>query len=245
MKILDLTFGTPEENLACDETLMKSDDFKGGILRFWEPQNYFVVLGYSRKWRADVNSNYCAKNDIPVLRRISGGGTVLQGPGCLNFSLILNTNGPHPLSTITKTNAYILNRHKEALQAITGRKIDVRGVSDLTIEDMKFSGNSQRREKDRMLFQGSFLLSADLSMIEKALTIPDRQPSYRQKRSHQEFLVNIGTGVRQIKQAIAEEWKATSPLKKIPTEEIRALAGEKIFLRRVESEILIGPTHKS
>jgi lipoate-protein ligase A len=228
MKILDLTFGTPAEDLACDEALFAS--LRGtdeGLLRFWEPAQLFVVLGYSRKWQSDINLDYCLKERIPILRRISGGGTVLQGPGCLNFSLLLKTDGAHPLSTIAKANEYILKRHQRAIEAATGRKILIRGTSDLTIGEMKFSGNSQRREKDRILFQGSFLVAADFQTIEKTLKVPDRQPSYRRGRPHSEFLINLEVDARRIKQAIADEWKATSPLKKVPAEKILALARTK------------------
>ena len=46
MKLCDLTLGTPEENLACDEVLLDlceagdSDE----ILRLWALPQYFVVL---------------------------------------------------------------------------------------------------------------------------------------------------------------------------------------------------------
>lgn len=227
MNILDLTLPTPQENLACDEALMRIDDPGNGILRFWEPRSYFAVLGLSRRYMRDVNCDYCRDRNIPILRRISGGGTVLQGPGCLNFSLIFSLSGPHDLSTITGTNQYILKRHQRALETIVGGKIHIRGTSDLTLGEMKFSGNSQRREKGRLLFQGSFLARADIATMEKVLTLPDRQPAYRQNRPHGEFVVNLGIEPQKIKEAIAREWKATSTLKTIPINEIRKLAETK------------------
>ena len=91
MKCLDLTLRTPAENLACDEGLL--DFCEGGcgheILRFWEPQTHFVVLGHANRVATEVDREACERLGIPVLRRCSGGGTVLQGPGCLNYSLIL------------------------------------------------------------------------------------------------------------------------------------------------------------
>ncbi len=225
MKILDLTFKTPEENLACDEALLASSEANppDEILRFWEPDVFFVVLGYSRRFRFDVNCAFCRKHNIPILRRISGGGTVLQGPGCLNFTLILNTGKNHRLSTISEANSYVLSKHKEALEAVIGREVAIQGISDLALGDMKFSGNSQRREKNRILFQGSFLVSAKLKMIEKALEIPDRQPRYRKNRPHSDFLINLGTNPARIKEAMAKAWMAHSALDDVPHERIREL----------------------
>lgn len=227
MKILDLTYTTPQENLACDEALLRFGEDKDEILRFWEPNRYFVVLGYSRRSNFDVRLEFCKENNIPIYRRITGGGTVLQGEGCLNFSLILSSGGPHELTSIAKTNEYVLKHHKKALERITKQKIGIQGISDLTIGDMKFSGNSQRREKNLLLFQGTFLLSFDIPMIEKTLTIPDRQPRYRQNRPHKNFLMNLKIDSAKVKKAIAKEWNAISPLKKIPDAEIAELAETK------------------
>src|SRR5215475_5161081 len=91
MKWLDLTLPAPEENLACDEALLDlcDDGFDHEILRCWEPQQHFVVVGYSERVEKEVDRAACAARNIPVRRRTTGGGTVLQGPGCLNYSLIL------------------------------------------------------------------------------------------------------------------------------------------------------------
>ena len=57
MKYLDLTFSDPASNLACDEALLElcENGEENGILRVWEPDNYFVVLGYSNKVAREVN----------------------------------------------------------------------------------------------------------------------------------------------------------------------------------------------
>ena len=91
MTFLDLTLPAPAENLACDEALLDWFEEQGGdgVLRFWEPDNYFVVVGYGNHVAIEANVPACEADGVPVLRRCSGGGTVLQGPGCLNYSLIL------------------------------------------------------------------------------------------------------------------------------------------------------------
>ena len=117
MHLLDSTFPLPEENLACDEALLDAAEEDGAaeILRFWEPAKPFVVLGYSNKISTEVDTAACDSLRIPVFRRPSGGGTVLQGPGCLNYSLILEIK-PGPLSTLTATNHFIMERNRDAVQ---------------------------------------------------------------------------------------------------------------------------------
>src|SRR3954454_25007928 len=91
MKLFDLTLATPGENLACDEALLDAceEEGAGEVLRFWEPREYFVVLGYANEARREVDLEFCATRSIRVLRRCTGGGTVLQGPGSLNYTLVL------------------------------------------------------------------------------------------------------------------------------------------------------------
>jgi lipoate-protein ligase A len=90
MNLLDLPFATPQENLACDEALLDWSEEESGtaILRFWESPRHFVALGYTDAASSEADVEACRVLDIPVLRRCSGGGTVIQGPGCLNYALV-------------------------------------------------------------------------------------------------------------------------------------------------------------
>ena len=61
MKFLDLTLTSPAENLACDEALLDccEDRAEEEVLRFWEPREYFVVVGYANKVASEVNLAAC------------------------------------------------------------------------------------------------------------------------------------------------------------------------------------------
>jgi lipoate-protein ligase A len=91
MKLLDLTLPSPAENLACDEALLDWRENGGEeILRFWESPEILSSSATRTKLRTEVNVNACAaKRESPFCRRCSGGGTVLQGRGCLNYALVL------------------------------------------------------------------------------------------------------------------------------------------------------------
>ena len=132
MYLCELTLPSPEENLACDEILLDSAESAGNeILRLWEPQEYFIVLGYGNSAAAEVNLSWCEQNKISILRRFTGGGTVLQGPGCLNYSLILRFSECEFLQTISRTNAYILERHREMFTTLLQSPVETAGVTDL------------------------------------------------------------------------------------------------------------------
>jgi lipoate---protein ligase len=120
MHFLDLTLPTPAENLACDEALLDFFEEKGGdgALRFWEPDNHFVVVGYANRVDQEVNVGACEAAGIPIFRRCSGGGTVVQGPGCLNYSLIASIEENSPLQGITAANRSIMERNRQAIEKL-------------------------------------------------------------------------------------------------------------------------------
>jgi len=228
-KHCDLTFPTAEENLACDEALLDwaEEGLKEGVLRVWEPARYFVVLGYANKLATEVNIGFCRQNTIPILRRCSGGGTVLQGPGLLNYALILRADADGPLHSVTAANRFIMERHRDALSHLLRAPVEIQGHTDLTIGGLKFSGNSQRRRKRCLLFHGTFLLHFDIDLIEKALPLPSSEPDYRLSRAHAEFLMNLKIHRDLLKKALMQTWKAESSLPGIPHERIESLVREK------------------
>ena len=230
MNYLDLTFPTPSENLACDEALLEQGGQSIGgteVLRFWEPQEHFVVLGYANKARLEVNFEACRKRRIPILRRCSGGGTVLQGPGCLNYSLILKISENSPLRSISQTNCFIMKQNAEALACLLGQRIEIQGFTDLAIDNLKISGNAQRRKQEWLLFHGTFLLDFEIGLMEELLLFPSRQPAYRQNRSHAQFLSRVQLSAHSIKTALRECWKAREPLVEFSICGIKELACEK------------------
>jgi lipoate-protein ligase A len=209
MEIFCTEYSSPAENLACDEALLdycEAHPDHDGFLRFWESKKIFVVLGYSKSVKEEVDEQVCSETHTPILRRCSGGGTVLQGPGSFNYALIAPIHSHRLFQTITETNQFIMETHRFALEQIIGSKVTVEGHTDLTLNGMKFSGNSQRRKRSFLLFHGAFLTNFDITLIEKILRVPQQQPAYRKGRTHGEFVANVGLGSDHIQAAIENGW---------------------------------------
>jgi len=231
MRYLDLTLPSPAENLACDEALLDWCESGEGsqCLRFWESPEPFVVVGYANKVEIEVNVAACEARKIPILRRCSGGGTVVQGPGCLNYALILPITREGPLHSIPVANQFIMRRNRAAIESATGKRpaIALRGHTDLAMGEKKFSGNSQRRRKHYLLFHGTFLLNFDLALIGNLLRVPSKEPDYRESRKHSDFLTNINVSAKDVKAALQKAWDADSRLDNPPLEKIKALSRER------------------
>src|SRR5437762_4792073 len=132
MDFLDLTLPTLAENLALDEALLlEAEDGRGGeVLRVWEWPTPAVVLGAAGVVADDVDAAACAADGVPLARRSSGGGTVLLGPGCLLYSLVLRYDRSAELRAIGSSYRWILGRMIEALSPLQPG-IAMAGSSDL------------------------------------------------------------------------------------------------------------------
>ena len=226
---LDLTLPTPEANLACDEALLDECERKQDreILRFWESPRHFVVLGLASRRDREVDAAACAARGIPILRRCSGGGTVVQGPGCLSYTLILRIAGNPPLERIDSTNAFIMERHARLLAEATGLPTRHQGATDLAVGQRKFSGNAQRRRRRFLLFHGTFLLDFPIPLMEEILPYPPKMPRYRGKRSHRAFVTNLYQPPARIKDLLARCWDAEPADPDLPADAIASLVESK------------------
>lgn len=215
MTLLDLTLPSPAENLALEEALLDAAEAgqSGEVLRFWESPTPFVVVGYANKIATEVNRAACEARGIPILRRCSGGGTVVQGPGCLNYAVVLRITADGPTRSISAANDYVMERIRAGIQSAIGIQsstISVRGHTDLARDNVKFSGNAQRRRKNFLLFHGTLLLNFDLPLISEVLNMPSLQPDYRAGRPHEQFIMNLNLPAAAVKVALAAEWQATN-----------------------------------
>ena len=210
MRLLNLTLATPELNLALDEALLLEDN-ASDTLRFWESPDHYVVLGRSSPHAEEVDLQACQQTDAPVLRRVSGGATIVTGPGCLMYAVTLDLSTRPELGDLTKAHHYVLARLAEGLRAIDPT-VDDSGTSDLTLRRdgalLKFSGNSLRKARGRLLYHGTLLYDFDLPLIARLLRTAPRQPDYREQRDHSAFVANLNTTRDDLIACLASQWNA-------------------------------------
>jgi lipoate-protein ligase A len=224
MDFLVVTLPTLAEHLALDEALLlEAEAGRGGeVLRLWEWPRPAVVLGAGGRIADDVDVAACERDGVPLARRASGGGTVLLGPGCLLYSLVLRYDRAAELRDIRKSYHWILSRVVEALPGVT-----VAGPSDLAVGDRKIGGSSQQRKREHLLHHGTLLYAFDLSLISSHLREPPRQPEYRGRRPHGEFVTNVTAGREALAERLRAAWAAIPADRPLPTELVVQLVAEK------------------
>jgi lipoate-protein ligase A len=212
LDFLPLTLPTLAENLALDESLLLDAEGgeRGEALRVWSWDTPAVVLGAGGVVDDDVDLAARQTDNLPLARRASGGGTVLLGPGCLMFSLVLRMDRAPELSHIGASYRYILGRVAEAL-ADHQPGIELSGTSDLAVAGRKFSGNAQQRKRHFLLHHGTLLHGFDLDAVGRYLKLPPRRPEYRGDRPHRDFLMNLPAESDQLISALRRAWDADAP----------------------------------
>lgn len=229
---LPLTLETPAANLALDEALLDAavdGQLPGEVLRLWESPGYFAVLGRSSPL-SEVHAETCRRDDVAVLRRASGGATILTGPGCLMYAVVLDAERRPELRSVDRAHELVLDTIAAAL-APFALGIARHGTSDLTIPaeragdpPVKFSGNSLRLKRGHLLYHGTLLYDFPLDQVETWLAAPARQPKYRGERDHRQFVTNLPATRAALEAAFTAAWEANEPLANWPRDRTAELA---------------------
>ena len=230
MLLKDISFSTPQENILFDQVLFQLADNHGDTeyLRFWESPVYFIVLGRIGKAEEDVHLHQTQLEGIPVLRRSSGGGTVVQGKGCLNYSFILSKQKTPALNDLRASYEWVNAKVIKAL-ADLGILAEFKPISDIALaqNERKFSGNAQRRGKTHILHHGTILYDFNLDLISKYLTMPKDIPAYRNSRSHKDFVTNIPIDISDFKFSLCQTVGISTFSQPLTNEEISLLTNLK------------------
>lgn len=210
-EFLDLKPRNPYLSIAIDEAIalfygkLRPQDFHGGIRLWANPPS--IVLGRTCKVDRNIVPELLtdfqpsmrrgvAREHPFVCRRSSGGGTVLHGPGNINYSIFLSLEKMPRLFDVKNSYRIILGMIQRALEA-QGISCEARGQSDLAVPDStghlkKISGNAQFRKYGILMHHGTLITRKHLvESIDRFLLHPPKEPDYRRGRSHNDFLGSV------------------------------------------------------
>lgn len=222
------TCSEPAENLAWDEALLEGAEQHMGsesgavreVLRVWEMPRACVVVGRASRLDQEVFVERCVEDNVPVLRRMSGGSSIVAGPGCLMYSVLLSLELRPECRHVDAAHRTVMGRTKDAVKNIfhgyrIAGDVAIEGICDLTWNGSKISGNALRVKRHWLMYHGTILLTMPLEWIPRYLRIPPRQPEYRAGRTHEQFVTSLRSQVEQfpnltmeLSRALARAWDA-------------------------------------
>lgn len=154
-----------------------------------------VVVGLSGKPHELLNADAlsAAEGDVPVVRRFTGGGTVVVGGGTVVASLVVEKDAAPCAPFPREIMAWTEDVYAAAFARLLPESGDALALRDFdyVVGDRKVGGNAQCIAKDKFIHHTSFLWDfcpADMSYLK----LPEKRPAYRGERSHLDFLTKIG-----------------------------------------------------
>ncbi len=181
LSILELVSYPIADQLELELSLLNHDSRNFCLINVGTPPT--VVMGISGKADLLIHLDQLSPS-IPIIRRHSGGGTVIVDEETLFLSFICNKNF-HPFLPYPEP---ILRWVESLLAPVTpGLKLI---ENDFVIGEKKCGGNALYIRKDRWLVHTSFLWDYDSSKME-LLKLPPKMPTYRAGRKHEKFICKL------------------------------------------------------
>jgi lipoate-protein ligase A len=174
----------PYFNMALEEYVIKSMDPSKEYFILWQNRPV-VVIGKNQNAIEEVNLEYVRKNDIAVVRRLSGGGAVYHDLGNVNFTYVVDYR-PEDFNSIERFARAVV----KALEKL-GVNAEFTGRNDITIDGRKISGNAQYLYKKRLLHHGTLLFDSDVTRLSQALNVKPQKISSKGVKSVKSRVANI------------------------------------------------------
>ena len=173
----------PYRNLAIEEYLTFDIIEDALCLYIWRNENT-IVLGRNQNVYKECNLEACAKDNVRIARRLSGGGAVYHDLGNLNFTFITH-----------KKDADALKQMQVILDAVKAFGIDasLSGRNDALVDGRKFSGNAFFSKKDRYYHHGTILIDVDQTKMQTVLAPSKAKLSAKGVDSVRSRTVNLAT----------------------------------------------------
>lgn len=150
----------PYLNLAVEEYLLKNSKNDFLIIGINSPS---VIIGKHQAAHREVDTKFVTENNIPVIRRITGGGTVFHDPGNLNFTFI-NEVEPGKQVDFRKYTQPIID-----FLASAGIESKFEGKNDIRVGAFKISGNAEHVHRNRVLHHGTLLFDTSIEALRKSI----------------------------------------------------------------------------
>ncbi|OFX32137.1 MAG: hypothetical protein A2X08_13420 [Bacteroidetes bacterium GWA2_32_17] len=177
----------PYFNIASEEYLLKN--FEHDCFMLWRNAPS-LIIGKHQNTLAEININFAEKNDIKVVRRISGGGTVYHDLGNLNFTFITN----HDNNKIINFALYL----KPITELLNNYEINVKlnKRNNLFVENKKICGTAAHIHKNKIIHHGTLLFATNIDSLENAIKINYENFTDKSIKSVNNIVTNINEHIK-------------------------------------------------
>lgn len=215
MLIIDSPSTDAYFNIAAEEYLLYKYPTEDIFLLYMNAPS--IIVGKFQNTLAEINLDFVDENDIKVVRRMSGGGTVYHDLGNLNFSFhtLLGTNDFMDFSKFTEPVLTLLNELNVPAR--------LEGRNDLLVDGKKFSGNAKLAKNGKMIQHGTILINSQMEVLGDALKVNPMKFIDKAVKSNRARVTNLidylpkGTTVSGFKELLIRTMREGNEVSKIYT----------------------------
>src|SRR5690554_6318301 len=154
----------------------------------WIPEKSYIVLGASNKAESAVEESIVLTDSICVMKRRTGGQTVMLTPNNLIISAVITDESVmKPKDVFNNFNDIIIS----AIEKDHTVKFSTRGISDIAMGEKEIMGSSMYRGKGKLFYHAVLNFSEPATTFQKYLKHPSKEPDYRKGRMHDEFVTSL------------------------------------------------------
>ncbi|MFZ2339744.1 MAG: hypothetical protein WAW07_08505 [Bacteroidales bacterium] len=158
-----------------------------GIL-VWQPEETVIVLGQSNMAERSLITENVLADGLPVTKRPTGGEAVI-----LTSRMAVITVA-REFREMVRSKEFFMEVNVMILDMLSDlgvKNYGTRGISDITLADRKILGSSMHRRENRLVYHAVLNIDEDPSIFERYLRHPSREPDYRLRRPHGEFVTSL------------------------------------------------------
>ncbi len=194
---------SPYENVALEEAMLR----RGGkfTFRLWSNQ-LSIIIGRAQLAKIETDIDYCKKMGIPVVRRMSGGGAVYNGPGNLNWSFLIPSWYRSEYICYTRDAKELV----KSVGCFMAACFSSLGCSSRFMDSAiysssgKISGISAYITKEAALCHGTLLVDADLELVERLTRPKEVYADRKYRRSSFTKVANSFIGFEDVARKVRE-----------------------------------------
>jgi len=189
-RLIDSNVTDPYFVTAADDAISEArkKNEVANTLHFYRRDPAAVSVGRSRKIHEDINVNECIKQNVKIIRRTSGGGSIYTDEKCLIYSLIFNNKD----EKLQSSQIIFENICKSIIDVF--KKFDITAIykppNDIFLNNKKISGSAQIKKENIVLIHGTILIDTDLDKIKKVLKNPKQNVTTIRKETGQ--IISLG-----------------------------------------------------
>ncbi len=158
MRLIRSTEHSPAENLALEEFLYRNRPDGVTLLLYRNAPS--VVCGRNQNPWQEADTLWCRENNVPVYRRLSGGGTVYHDLGNVNYAFFVPRSDYEPDRFVGVAVAALRNLGVEAV---------IQGQHSIWAAGRKLSGSAFALNGKCAMLHGCILAETQLELLSKAL----------------------------------------------------------------------------